>query len=156
MAPPKKVSKKKANDKKYPTNKREKKELKTAQEKAWKRMLKQAQQEEDSTFYQEKENTKKKLKERDPPFAAIRKEVTDSYEGKTKYPPFTNEKEMKKFLKGKGKGKAQAIEEHFGPGSIERLIQGKKSKVPIGMRGGGRVGRGMGKALRGGGAVTRS
>ena len=142
-----------------------KEELKAAQDRAWQDALKgmsakdRKKAKDNKLTYKKKrkkEKTKKKLKERDPPFAALRKEVTDAYAGKTKYPPFINEKEMRKFIKGKGKGESEAIEEHFGPGSMERLIQGKKSKVPIGMRGGGRVGRGMGKALRGGGAVTRS
>ena len=108
----------------------------------------------------QRKDTKAKLKRRNPPFAGLRKEVTDAYEGKTKFPPhFTNEKEMRAYLKGKGKGKAEAIEEYFGPGSMERLIKGKSSKVPINMSKGGKVKgkqRGMGIALRGGGIVSRS
>jgi len=81
--------------------------------------------------------TKKKLQKRNPSFSGVRKEVTDNYEGKSKYPSFTSPKEFDKYVSGKGKGQAKAIEEYFGPGSLKRLKQGRSSKVPINMEGGG-------------------
>ena len=95
----------------------------------------------------QRKNTKDKLKKRNPPFAALRKEVTDAYEGKTKFPSkFKDKKGMREYVKGEGRGTAEAVEEYFGPGSVERLIQGKASKVPINMRGGGVAMRGFGRA----------
>ena len=56
-------------------------------------------------------------------------------------------------------GEGEALDEYFGPGSTKKILRTRREKAYDSMRGkkgGGSVGRGMGKALRGGGAVTRS
>ena len=58
----------------------------------------------------QRKNTKAKLKKRNPPFAALRKEVTDAYEGKTKFPSkFKDKKGMREYVKGEGHMKGQSV-----------------------------------------------
>ena len=58
-------------------------------------------------------------------------------------------------------GESEAVDEYYGPGTAKKLLRTRKEQAYDSMRGkngGGAVrqGRGMGAALRGGGAVTRS
>ena len=103
----------------------------------------------DKEFQKEsKEQIGKKLKRIEPKFDDLQDEIIDIYEGKRKTtdPSIKDEKSAKKYFKGKGKGKAEAFEEHFGPGSLERVLGGRSTKIPKNMRGGGVALRGFGRA----------
>mgnify|MGYP003111863504 CR=1 FL=1 len=103
----------------------------------------------DKEFQKEsKKQIEKKLKRIEPKFDDLQDEIIDIYEGKKKIADSSikGRKSADKYFKGRGKGKAEAFEEHFGPGSMERLLGGRSTKIPKNMRGGGVALRGFGRA----------
>jgi hypothetical protein len=103
----------------------------------------------DEEFKKEsKKQVGKKLKRINPKFDKIQDDIIDIYEGKKKTtdPAIKDKKSAMKYMKGRGKGKGEAFEEHFGPGSLERVLGGRSTKIPKNMRGGGVALRGFGRA----------
>jgi hypothetical protein len=116
------------------------------------------------SFMKKKEKGKKRLlkslKTKKTSIDQLKKDLDKKVEIEGQPPGTTRRqyarKNMSKFPNMQGE--AEAVDEYYGKGTAKKLLRTRQEKAydsMAGKRGGGRVGRGMGVALRGGGSVTR-